>query len=139
MAGPSPREEGFSVIEALVGVAILGIALAPLIELQTGVTRQSQRQAALEEQLVTQRNALVVLRDINVMEEPDGRRELTGGRRLFWTATPLTPDTRSLRFLGGEGNFEVALFEVHAEVREPRRPAIRFSIEQLGWHRLAER
>lgn len=136
---PDRRTAGFSVIEALVGVAIVGVALVPLVEMQSQVARHYQRLAIQEEQLSAQRNALALLGDINIMAEPRGRRSLDEGRLLRWTATPLTPETRSLRFLGGEGEFDVALFRVQAEIRDTGRPPVRFAIEQMGWRRVVER
>lgn len=132
------RTAGFSVVEALIGVAVVGVAFIPLVEMQSQITRQYQRQAMLEDRLLAQRNALALLADVNVMAEPTGRRSLTDGRVLRWSTTPLTAESRSLRFLGGEGDFEVALFEVHAEIRDPRQSPMRFSIEQLGWRRVTE-
>lgn len=130
--------EGFSLVEALIGVAIAGIALVPVVEMQSQAIRQYERQAMLEQRLLAQRNGLAVLGDINVMAEPTGRRELTQGQSLRWTAAPLTARTRSLRFLGGEGDFEVALFEVRAEIRDRRQSLASFRVEQLGWQRLTE-
>jgi general secretion pathway protein I len=126
--------EGFSVIEALVAVAIIGIAMVPIVSMQTQMIRQYQRQQALQEQLAAQRNALALLREINVMAEPSGRRGLAQGRALAWQAVPISAPQRSIRFLAGEGDFTVSLYRVDAVVRgaDGRRIAV-MTIDQLGW------
>jgi general secretion pathway protein I len=125
--------EGFSVIEALIAVAIIGVAMVPIVAMQTQLARQYQRQSALQEQLAAQRNALTLLREVNVMAEPRGRRGLGEGRELRWRAVPISSPQRSLRFLAGEGDYRVALYRVDATVLGRSGLVARMSVDQLGW------
>jgi general secretion pathway protein I len=124
---------GFSVIEALVALAIVALVLMPLIALQTQVTRTFGRQAQLHDQITAQRNALAVLREINLMPEPVGERRLAPGTRLRWIARPISRPARSLEFLGQGGPFDVALYRVDAVVETDTGPVTSFAIEQVGW------
>lgn len=120
---------GFTVIEMLVTVAILAAVLIPIMEATAAVTRRHVRQAQELELLETRRAALTMLREVNPMAEPDGRRVVAGNRQMRWHAEPISTRTRALRFLGGEGRFEVALYRLTVDL--PRgRPLV---VEALGW------
>jgi general secretion pathway protein I len=124
---------GFSVIEALVALAIVALVLMPLIALQTQVTRTFGRQAQLHDRMTAQRNALAVLREINLMPEPVGERRLAPGTRLHWIARPISRPARSIEFLGQAGRFDVALYRADAVVETGAGPIASFAIEQVGW------
>ncbi len=132
------RQSGFSLIETLVAIGIVAIALVPImsleIQLQRGFVEQRTRLAELQ----TQRNALALLRDFNFTETPSGRLPLGAGQTLTWRATALSQPIRSTRFPLGEGDFEVVLWRVEAEVIGPGEQSVRFNVEKLGWRRLVD-
>lgn len=132
--GRTSSTGGFSVIEALVAIAIVGVTLTPIVEMQSQLSREYRRQLALEEELRLKRNALALLARVNVMIEPRGSREIGGEHRLIWTAAQLTPEKRALEFLSGERDFDVALFQVRAEVVDgTATPIAAFNVDKLGW------
>ena len=123
---------GFSVIEALVAVAILAIALVPLLSLQIQVQRNFQREREARLEIADQRNALALLRDMNMMQSPNGQIALSRERVLIWRATPISRETQTIA--RGANAFAVALYRVDVEVRGPRgRRLSGFRTEQLGW------
>lgn len=128
---------GFSVLEALVAVAIAGAVLVPIVGVQIEFTRQHQRQVALQKSILAKRNALAVLGSVNVMAEPRGRRTLADDYELSWTARPVVREKRSLRFLAGEGDFMVGLYQVRATITDDRQdPVASLEVEKLGWRRI---
>lgn len=115
---------------------IVAIAMAPLFSLEMQATRNFAKQRELRLELTAQRNALALLRDVNFMEQPAGALPLGDGRSLAWRATPLSRTQRSTRFPSGEGDFEVALYRVQAEIRGLETPHS-FMVEKVGWRRLS--
>ena len=135
MRSASPRgdrEGGFTLIELLVCVAILAAVLIPIIEATSAGLRRHERQDSAIESLRAQHAALVVARRINPMAEPVGRRELTRDSFMTWQAMRLSRPVRSLRFLGGEGAFRVALFQVEVATFSARAQR-RFTVMAVGW------
>ncbi len=129
----SRRQSGFSVIEALVAVAIVAIALLPLAQLQGQASHTAAQQQMLQQRLTAERSALAVLRDLNVMAAGSGVRDLGGGVTLHWSARPISASVNTLR-----GGFAVRLYTVHVILRESGgQPVSTFDIEQLGWRPLA--
>jgi len=131
------RQAGFSVIEALVAVAVVAIALASLIGLQADVSRTLIRQREFREQLGIQRDALAFFRDINIMERPRGVAIVGVDRRLSWHAAPTSRLVRSTQQGTGDGNFEIRLYRVDVEaIAAQGADPVQFSFEQVGWRRL---
>ena len=132
------RQSGFSLIETLVAVGIVAIALVPIMSLEIQLQRGFVEQRARLSELQTQRNALALLRDFNFTETPSCRLPLGVGQTLTWRATALSQPIRATRFPRGEGEFEVVLWRVEAEVVGPGEQRVRFNVEKLGWRRLID-
>lgn len=125
------RQSGFSVIEALVAVAIMAAAILPLATLQGQVSRSAAQQQQMQTGLAAERNAMAVLRDANMMATPSGALDLGGGQTLRWRARPISSAVAT-----NAGGFEVALYAVEAEVVDERGEDVsKFSIDQVGWRR----
>ena len=72
MTASASRREGFSLIEALVALAIASMTLMAIFELQIQMTRSQQRAALAIEQVAAQENALALTRNVNPMAQPQG-------------------------------------------------------------------
>ena len=133
------RTGGFTLIELLVTLAVIGAALSPVILLQIEANARHRRQTEQVDRLTATRNALALLRTLNPWATPVGTAEAGPGLTLMWTARAISAPRRSLRWLGGEGAFDVALYHVEARlVRTDGREAGRFSVEQVGWRKLRQ-
>lgn len=126
---PAQRQTGFTVVELLVAVAVLAAVLIPIMEATGAVTRRHVRQGETMQMLERQRSAITILRTVNPMIEPDGRRSLGAGQEVRWHAVAVTRRARALRFLGGEGRFEVALYRLSVTLPA----AAPFEVDALGW------
>lgn len=131
------RRAGFSLIEALVALAIASMVLMAIFELQVQMVRGQQRAGQAMEQVVKQENALALTRDLNPMLEPTGEVETQGGDTIRWTSEPKGEPRINAGFPAGDGSFEVQLFTVTVEI-EPasgRAPAD-LTFDRLGWRRM---
>lgn len=132
------QQSGFSVIEALIAVAMIAMALLPIVTLETQLVRRQAAQKGMHAALSAQRNALAALRDMNVSQSPNGSRALGAEAIMTWRATPISAPTRSLQSGNGEGPFEVVLWRVEIEIRDGTGNIIRtFTIDKLGWRQLS--
>lgn len=120
-------------METLVAVAIVALALAPLLDLQAQLTRQAHQQRARAFEATATQNALALLSGVNPMEQREGRFR-SGAIQITWRANPLSEPLRSTRAGAGDGNFMVQLFatDVVAHDRDGREVA-RFTFDQVGW------
>lgn len=131
--------QGFSLIEALVALAIAAMVLTAIFELQQQMARGQRRAADALEQVAAQENALALTRDLNPMEQPEGVIELPDGDVVRWTSTPKTEPRTNAGFPTGDGVFQVQLFTltVQVERRNGRSPAP-LVFDRMGWRRMTE-
>lgn len=134
---PRARRAGFSLIEALVALAIASMTLMAIFELQIQMARSQQRAAQAIEQVASQENALALTRHLNPMAQPQGRIELPGGDVVVWEAEPKSQRRVNAGFPAGDGAYEVQLYRVTVGVerRQGRSPAP-LVFDRLGWRRL---
>ncbi|MDB5451942.1 MAG: hypothetical protein JWO33_520 [Caulobacteraceae bacterium] len=128
------RVAGFTLLEALVALAIAALCLIPLMTLQrTYIDGQRRHEAALLRTEV-QRNALTLLREVNPTDEPEGQRVLPPDLTVSWTATPISDLKTSTGVPTGDGPFSVQLYRLDAQVtRGDQKVVPDFSVERVGW------
>lgn len=129
--------EGFSLIEALIALAIAAMTLTAIFELQQQMIRGQRRAADAMEQVAAQENALALTRDLNPLEQPDGMIELPEGDTIRWSSEPRTEVRTNAGFPTGDGLFQVQLFTVTVEIdrRNGRSPAP-LVFDRMGWRRM---
>lgn len=129
---------GFSLIEALVALAIAAMALTAIFALQQQLAQGEVRHRKTLELVALQRNALALTNDLNPTAEPQGALRLAGGQWVRWTAEPLTAPRTNVGLEGGEGAFEVRLYRVRVDIVDARGARLGgLDFDRVGWRRLA--
>ncbi len=131
-AEPSGGAPGFSVLEAIIAVAILAVAFLPLLALQEQMTRTTISLERNEELMEAKRSALAYVRALNPMRNPRGDLDL-GKAVMHWEATPIS-QKRLARNQGGEfGRFQIALYNVQVTLVFDAQHTQVFSVHATGW------
>lgn len=129
---------GFSLLEALVALAIASVCLLALFGLQQRLVDGQRRAEAAVARAESRRNVLALVRDLNPELQPEGAVALPDGERLTWTSRPLGPPRRALQASGAPGPFAVRLHEVHAALTAGAGARlVELSVERMGWRRVA--
>jgi prepilin-type N-terminal cleavage/methylation domain-containing protein len=136
--GRKPRA-GFSLIEALIALAIAAMMMTALFQLQIQMARGQARAISVLEQVTAQENAIALTRDLNPMHEPEGEIQLPDGDTILWSATPRSQPQINVGFPTGSGQFEVRLYTVTVEIRHrDGRPVSPLEFDRMGWRRLSD-
>lgn len=138
MRASAAGRDGFSLIEALVALAIASMTLMAIFELQIQMARSQQRAAQAIEQVASQENALALTRHLNPMAQPQGRIDLPAGDVVVWEAEPRSERRINAGFPAGDGAYEVQLYRVTVGIERPQgRSPAPLVFDRLGWRRLA--
>lgn len=129
----SPQAEaGFSVLEAMIAVAILATALIPLLTLQGQFIRSVESFERADVRLEARDSALTLLTSVNLMDYPNGTLDL-GRAQMTWKATLAGPAQMSRGDGGTDGRFEMALYDVEVTLIHETDQSETFSVRGLGW------
>jgi len=130
------RRSGFSLIEALVALAIAAMTLTAIFELQIQMVRGQERAALALDQVASQENALALLHSLNPMDQPSGEVRIPNGDTIRWTSDPKDQPVTAAAFPTGDGQYQVQRFTVTVEIERPsgRSPAP-MVFDRVGWRR----
>ena len=128
---------GFSVIEAVVAMAIAAIALTAILSLQQQMAASQVRHEAALHRLGLRRAAIVLIRDINPLTTPSGTAAIAPGLVMEWTAETRVPPRRGIGFGGSDSEFSVGLYTVSVRLQDRDGKTVdQFRVERVGWKRL---
>lgn len=123
---------GFTVLELLMALAILGFGIGALISLKISMQEQQASQLARAEAIRLEGNALTLLRMINPAIERTGTRPLEGNVNLTWQADLAGPVAPQLTWAGRTTEERVAVFKVDYQLRRDSKILAANSIENIG-------
>jgi type II secretory pathway pseudopilin PulG len=128
---------GFSLIEALVALIIAALALAGVLELQRQLADGQRRYEQALMVAGLQRDAIVLLTDVNPTATPQGTVPLTAGRSLRWTSTARSQPTLNTGAIRVGRRFELRLYRVQATIVDRDGATLGFlAFDRVGWRKL---
>ncbi len=140
----SPRRQdvGFTLLEAIVAIALLGALMVPLYSLMSrnldGLFRVGEANVRSEVQL----NAMSLLDAVNPMERPEGSQAI-GNYTMYWRSTPLTAPIDGVGFPAGQSLYQVAMYRTDVQIfrqneRRDGLPFLAFDLRQIGWKQVRQ-
>ncbi len=130
---------GFSVIEAVVAIAIAAIGLTAILGLQQQLARSQAREEAALNRHNIRRAAIVLVRDINPYQRPTGQNLIAPGLSVSWTSEAIVRPIQGLGFGGAPSAFQVGLYNVTVQIEDANHTVLdQFTVERLGWKRLED-
>jgi general secretion pathway protein I len=127
------RQAGFTLLEAVVALAILAAVLIPLYTLVGGAMQSMLRARDASERAANELNLLAALATINPAQRPQGQMQL-GDLVLSWQAREVVAPVRGAGYPAGASSFEVGLYDVDAVLRDAAgRAAAQRTARRVGW------
>ena len=127
------KQRGFSVLEALVAMAVLAAAFLPLLALQGQFLRTSQSLERAELLLAAESMALAHIKAINLDQTQGGDIESAYGQ-ISWMARPAQGPTAGRDTAGFPSRFVFTLYDIDVKIKLKSGHIKQFSLQGLGLH-----
>jgi prepilin-type N-terminal cleavage/methylation domain-containing protein len=126
---------GFSLIEALVALAIGAMVLGAILGLQHELVDAQRRHDATLKSSNLQRDVLALIRDVNPAERPDGEIALPPDRVIRWSSEAVSDAKLTAGFPRADGNYTATLYVLTVNVQDAggRDVIAPFTVERVGW------
>lgn len=125
-------EAGFSILEALVAMAVLSAALLPLLALQGQFVTSVKAMERAEARLTAQNALQAQISALNLTLTPKGQITLPGAAAV-WTASPALPPRKVRDLGGGPGRFATTYYNVKAQVSYSNGTLQVIELKGIGW------
>ena len=124
---------GFTLLEAIVAVAIVGIALVPIItfvsQMVVALTRASDSNA----RNLAQQSIIELLEPLNPLERPVGEDQI-GDLLIRWESADIIPPNKDIRIGVGLAGFAIGFYKVTVSVdRALGGPWFAFDMRKVGY------
>jgi len=129
---PTRQEEGFSVLEAMIAMAILSVALIPLLTLQAQFVRSVETFERAQIRMEVRDSVLTYIEKLNLSLTPSGNMDL-GAANMEWTASLAGLPQMSRGDNGVDGRFEMALYNVNIQIEYNNGQEDKFIVRGIGW------
>jgi general secretion pathway protein I len=129
------RQGGFTLLEAVIAIALVAAAALPLYAFFSRSLDGLYRAAEVNRESQASLTAISFLTGLNPMDRPNGEEGI-GALRLRWKSREVVPATDSIGYPRGIGLFQVALYEVTGEILDAGRVRSTVTIRLVG-HRQA--
>lgn len=132
-----PRQRGFTLLEAVVALAILAAAgLALFAAMSQSLQMVGRAQFAAETDAAL-RNAVAWTEQVNPMEQPEGEQSI-GRYLLRWTSEPVEPPRDNTTDYLEPGLYEVGLYRMRLELWRDGTLAREALLHRAGFRQVRE-
>lgn len=133
--GPKKGSQGFTFIEAIVAMAIVGMAALPILLLISQSLDQLTRAADANERASAMQSAIAIIDPINPMNTPSG--EISMGTISFtWTSEALVAPNDGPQIGAGLAGYIVGFYSVKIDMTKMENPWFSFDMRKVGYKKL---
>lgn len=132
------RASGFTLLEAIVALAILAAAGMALFAAMSQSLQMVRRAQAAREADAALRNALAWTETVNPMASPRGEQAL-GDWELRWTSEPVEPPRSGTTGYLVPGLYEVGLYRMHLELWRDGALQREVELRRAGYRQVRKR
>lgn len=126
---------GFTLLEAIVAIAIVGIALVPILTFISQMVGALTRAGDVNARNLAEQSIIELLEPLNPLEQPVGEDQL-GDLTIKWESENIIPPNKGPITGAGLAGFSVGFYTVTVNVeRLQKGPWFSFTMRKVGYKR----
>lgn len=129
----TPHQRGFTLLEAIVAVAVLGMALMPLLAFISQSALELRLAGDANARSLAQQNVLAFIETVNPMDQPLGETDL-GGLHVTWVSRETVPQIANSTLGNGMPGFRLGFYDMDVRVYRNRALWFDFGARKFGYH-----
>jgi len=130
-------ESGFTLLEAIVALTLLGLALVPMMSFISESTNQLARIADSNERSFATQAAVALLDPVNPMEDPRGEESLGHDLIVRWSSKLTVPSNEGSQIGMGLNGFRVGFYDVRVSlIRHSSGPWFEIDMRKVGYQKI---
>ena len=130
--------KGFTLLEAIIAIAILGITMMPIMNLLGQSVAQLTFAGQANNRAVATESALAVLDSINPSLTPTGKIQITD-TLITWDSEILVEPNEIPQMRAGLAGYSVGFYKVTVSVIKEEEPWFTFELRKVGYTRISGR
>ncbi len=125
-------QRGFTLLEAIVAVAVLGIALMPLLAFISQSALELRLAGDANARSLAQQNVVSFLETLNPIDQPLGEVDL-GDLHVMWASRQAVPEISNSTMSNGMPGFRLGFYNVTVQVYRNRELWFDFTARKFGF------
>ena len=130
--------KGFTLLEAIIAIAILGITMMPIMNLLGQSIAQLTIAGKANNRAVATESALAVLDSINPLLTPSGEIQITD-TLLTWDSEMIVEPNEIPQIRAGLAGYSVGFYKVTVSLIREEEPWFTFELRKVGYNRISGR
>jgi len=131
--GGHHRASGFTLLEAIVAIAVIGLALIPIVSFLSLSANALAKAADANARSFTTQAAIAMMEPINPVEEPSGTLELDDQITITWQSQAIVPAPENPTPATSLPAFRVSFHKVRVEVSRNSHVWFDFDMRKVGY------
>lgn len=131
------NEAGFSVLEAMIAMAILAAGFLPLLAVQVKFGDTVEKLETVDTRMKAYETAVRLVKAENFNQMPSGSF-ISSDFQIFWEASPIIKDKHVRTISGQPGAFTVSLYDVKLRIGYASGHSENIQLRGLGWIKTSE-
>lgn len=124
---------GFTLLEAIVALTIIGVVLVPVMSFLAESSRQLIAVADATQRAEAKRTVVAYIQTLNPKLTPTGEDRLSDQLKIRWVSTPLVDPNSEFRLGGRLGSYRMGFYAVDVTVVREDQDWFEFRARKVGY------
>lgn len=133
---PRAASAGFTLLEAIVALAVLALALIPLVTFIAQSSDSLMRAAEANDRSVVMQSALALMDPVNPLAEPEGELPLDERISVAWRSDVIVAPPEGMLLGTPLTGYRIGFYGVTVSVSRDRAPWFDFEMRKVGYENL---